>query len=178
MTSLTWRRTSSSTAPSGCLAIFFLIFLLAGAAIVWFLFARPAFKVVKAQAWPAVDCTVVESLVEESSDSDGTTYRAKVVAAYAFNGSEYRSGSYDFSGSVYSSGYGGKAAIVAQYPVGTRTICYVNPEDPAEAVISREFRASYLFGLFGLLFFLPGLFGLIWVFSGGAKAKTEHVTVD
>jgi hypothetical protein len=178
MTSLTWRRTSSSSAPSGCLAIFFLIFLLAGAAIVWFLGARPMLKVADAQSWPAVDCTVVESLVEESSGDDGTTYRAKVVAAYTFQGAEHRSATYDFSGTVYSSGYEGKAAIVARYPVGTRTTCYVNAKDPSEAVISREFRATYLFGLFGLLFFLPGLFGLIWVFSGGAKGKTEHVMVD
>src|SRR5688572_12138242 len=179
MTSLTWRRTSSSSAPSGCLAIFFLIFLLAGAAIVWFLGARPMLKVGDAQSWPAVDCTVVESLVEESSDSDGgTTYRAKVVAAYTFNGAEYRSANYDFSGSVYSSGYDGKAELVSRYPVGMRTTCYANPQDPSEAVISREFRATYLFGLFGLLFFLPGLFGLIWVFSGGATGKTEHVMVD
>ena len=178
MTALTWRRTSSSSAPSGCLAIFFLIFLIVGAAVMWFLFVRPALRVVKAQAWPSVDCSVIESQVEESSDSDGTTYRAKVVTAYSFNGGEYRSGSYDFSGSVYSSGYDGKAEIVARYPVGTRTTCYVNPETPSEAVIARDFRATYLFGLFGLLFFLPGLFGLIWVFSGGAKTKTEHVKVD
>lgn len=179
MTSLTWRGDGSSRNPTGCLALFFLIFLGAGGAILWFLFARPALKVVKAQSWPAVDCSVVESQVEESSDSDGgTTYRAKVVAAYSFNGDEHRSGSYDFSGSVYSSGYEGKAKIVSRYPVGTRTTCFVNPESPSEAVISREFRATYLFGLFGLLFFLPGLFGLIWVLSGGVKSKTEHVKVD
>jgi hypothetical protein len=178
MSSLTWRRTSSSGMPSGCLAIFFLIFLLAGAAVLWFLFVRPALKVVKAQAWSAVDCTVVESQVEESSSDDGTTYRANVVTAYSFNGGEYRAGSYDFSGKVYSSGYDGKAKVVSQYPVGTRTTCYVNPEDPNEAVISRAFSATYLFGLFGLLFFLPGLFGLIWVLSGGVKTRTGLVKVD
>jgi hypothetical protein len=51
---------------------------------------------------------------------------------------------------------------VARYPAGSRTVAFVNPSNPAEAVLARSFSLSYLVGLFGLLFFLPGLFVLVW----------------
>jgi len=166
MKSLTGRKTSGE-APPGCLALFFLIFAVVGGGILWFLLLRPMIKVVAARSWEPVPCTVVESRVDESSSEDGTTYRPLIIAAYARNGGEHRA-PYDFSGNVYSGGYEGKAAVVARYPVGASTTCYVNPEDPAESVISRELVGSYFFGLFGLFFFLPGAIGVFWVLSGGS----------
>ena len=167
MKSLT-RRSKSGEAPPGCLALFFLIFAVVGGAILWFLLLRPVMKVAAARSWAPVPCTVVESRVDESSSDDGTTYRPLIIAAYAQDGTDFRA-PYDFSGNVYSGGYEGKAEIVARYPVGARTTCYVNPENPAESVISRDLTGSYFFGLFGLFFFLPGAIGVFWVLSGGAN---------
>ena len=169
MSSLTRRK--SNEMPAGCLVPFFLLFALAGGAILWFLLLRPVMKVAAAQSWPPVPCTVVESRVDESSGDDGSTYRAVVNAAYNVDGVDHRSASYDFSGTVYSSGYDGKAEIVARYPVGSQTTCYVNPDDTAEAVISRGLSGSYFFGLFGLLFFLPGIIGVAWVLGSRVRAK-------
>jgi len=158
---------------AGCMVLFFLIFAVVGGAILWFLLVRPMSKVIDARSWPPVPCTVVESRVDESSGEDGSTYRPLVNAAYHVDGVEHRSATYDFSGSVYSSGYDGKAEIVARYPVGAHITCYVNPDDTAEAVISRELSGSYFFGLFGLMFFLPGVIGMFWVLSGGFKSTTS-----
>lgn len=170
MSSLTERKKGGNP-PSGCMALFFLIFAVVGGGILWFLLVKPMGKVIAAQSWPPVPCTVVESRVDVSSGGeDGSTYKALVNAAYNVDGVEHRSATYDFSGSVYSSGYDGKAKIVARYPVGSQTTCYVNPDDTAEAVISRELSGSYFFGLFGLLFFLPGVIGMFWVLSGGLKS--------
>ncbi|HEX5715036.1 MAG TPA: DUF3592 domain-containing protein [Thermoanaerobaculia bacterium] len=170
MSSLTGRKRSGEM-PSGCLALFFLSFAVVGGGILWFLLLRPMMKVVGAQSWPPVPCTVVESRVDQSSGEDGSTYRPLVNAAYHVDGVEHRSATYDFSGSVYTSGYDGKAEIVARYPVGAQTTCYVNPDDTSEAVISRGLSGSYFFGLFGLMFFLPGIIGVFWVLSGGHKSE-------
>ena len=169
MSSLT-SRNKGGNPPSGCMALFFLVFAVVGGGILWFLLIQPLRKVVAARSWPPVPCTVVESRVDESSGDDGSTYRPLVHAAYHVDGVEHRSATYDFSGNVYSGGYEGKAEIVARYPVGAQTTCYVNPDNTAEAVISRDLSGSYFFGLFGLMFFLPGVIGMFWVLSGGLKS--------
>ena len=168
MSALT-RRKRGAEMPSGCMVLFFLVFAVVGGGILWFLLVRPMTKVIAAQSWPPVPCTVVESRVDESSGDDGSTYKVLVHAAFVYDGSEHKA-PYDFSGSVYSGGYDDKAEIVARYPVGSRTTCYVNPDNPAESVISRQLSGSYFFGLFGLLFFLPGVLGMFWVLSGGLKS--------
>ncbi len=169
---------SSTGSPPGCLALFFLVFVVVGAAIFWFLSVKPLSKVMAAQTWPPVPCMVIESHVEESSDSDGTTYKAVVTSSYSYQGRDYRAARYDFT-NFLSSGYEGKAAVVARYPPGTWAECYVNPQDPTEAVLHRSPSARYLVGLFGLLFMLPGLFGVIWVLRAvaGVGGRKEAYTV-
>ena len=177
MSSLTQRRKSGEPG-SGCLAIFFLLFAIVGGALLWFLLIRPMLKVNAARSWEAVPCTVVESRVDESSGDDGSTYKALVNASYRYGGAEHQA-PYDFSGKTYSSGYDGKAEIVARYPVGSRITCYVNPEDPSESVISREMSGAYLFGLLGLFFMLPGIIGLFWMMRGGAtRSRVVAVKPD
>jgi uncharacterized protein DUF3592 len=174
---LSSRSSRASNAPPGCMVLFFLVFFVAGAAVLWFLTLRPVSRVVAAQMWPAVPCLVVESHVDESSDSDGTTYKAVIHTSYTYEGRQYTSNRYDFV-DVYSSGYDGKKAVVDQYPAGAQTTCYVNPADPSEAVLKRGFSARYLVGLVGLIFLLPGLIGMIWVVSAGRKRKAPSLLVD
>lgn len=166
----------SAGASVGCLGLFFLVFFTAGAALLWLFSIRPMLKVQDARTWPPVPCTVTESRVEESRDSDGTTYKAVITGSYAYQGQEYGGARYDFT-NYSSSGYDGKAAIVARYPVGTRTECYVNPADPAEAVLDRSASSRYLLGLFGLIFMLPGLFGGVWALRGGGR-KDGYAVAD
>ncbi|MEA2560640.1 MAG: hypothetical protein QOH06_2144 [Acidobacteriota bacterium] len=173
MSAFTLRKKGGGEPGAGCMALFFLAFAVVGGGVLWFLLVRPLVKVAAARSWPPVPCTVVESRVDaSSSDDDGTTYKVLINASYAYGGGEYKA-PYDFSGSVHSSGYEGKAQIVARYPVGSRTTCYVNPEDPAESVILRDLAGNYFLGLFGLMFFLPGVIGMFWVLSGGFKSGTS-----
>ena len=175
MSAFTSKARRSGEPGRGCLAVFWLAFAVVGGGILWFIFLRPVLKVTDARSWDPVPCTVVESRVDESSSDDGTTYKALVNASYVYQGAEHQA-PLDFSGNTYSAGYDGKAETVARYPVGSRTTCYVNPEDPAESVISREIVGSYFFGLFGLFFFLPGVIGLVWMFRGGDR-KSRVVSV-
>jgi Protein of unknown function (DUF3592) len=167
---ITSRRRGSSSAPHGCMIPFGLVFMVAGGAILWFLTFRPVLRVLDAQTWPEVPCTVVESHVEESSDSDGSTYKAVVTFNYLYEGREFTSSRWDFT-DFSSSGYEGKAEVVARYPAGSRAVAYVNPSNPSEAVLVRNFSLRYLLGLFGLMFFLPGLFLVIWGVGSRAKGK-------
>jgi hypothetical protein len=175
---ITSLRRRTANAPPGCLILFALVFMAAGGAMFWLLTLRPVLRVLDAQTWPEVPCTIVESHVEESSDSDGTTYKFAVTFNYLYEGRELTSSRYDFT-DFYSSGYDGKAKMVARYPAGSRTVAYVNPSNPSEAVLARSFSLSYLVGLFGLLFFLPGLFILIWgVGSRGNRGKGLDLVTD
>lgn len=170
-------RSRTSNAPPGCMIPFALLFMAAGGAMFWFLTLRPILRIVEAQGWPEVPCTIVESHVAESSGDDGSTYKVAVTFTYNYEGRDYTSDRYDFT-SFYSSGYDGKAEVVARYPAGSRTIAYVNPSDPSEAVLVRSFSLRYFLGLFGLLFFLPGLFLLVWTINSHRKPANLALVTD
>lgn len=165
---LSQRRSSGS--PQGCLIPFFGLFLAAGLAASWFLLVKPVREFLAARSWAEITCVVEASRVEESSDSDGTTYRPVIDYTYTYGGREYRSSRYQFM-EVSSSGYRGKAQLVARYPPGARRPCYVNPDSPAEAVLNRDLGWSYLFGLLPLAFVAVGAGGLLFTLRGGFQSS-------
>lgn len=128
-----------------------------------------------AQSWPAVPCTILSSDVGTHSSSDGgDTYSIEIRYTYEWDGVPYESSQYNFFGGS-SSGYSGKAAVVAQYPVGATRECYVNPETPATAVLNRAFSPTYLIGGFGLIFVVIALF-LLFHRSRKSAALSESGT--
>lgn len=145
---------------TGCLVLFGAVFALIGGVAFWFAFMRPVSWTLAARSWQETPCVIVESRVLEGSSSDGATYKADVHFAYTFEGGEYRSNRFDFF-DVYSSGRSGKEEIVAYYSPGLRTVCWVNPENPSEAVLKRDFLPVYLLGLLPLLFVAVGV-GIAW----------------
>lgn len=149
-------------------------FLLVGGLLVYFFFVRPAMRILEARSWEPVSCTIVESRVQEHSGDDGSTYSVAVAFTYSWGGSEHRSDRYKFMGGS-SSGYDSKAKIVAALPPGTRTTCWVNPEDPADAVVERGFTPDLLFGLIPLVFFLAGLTGVVSLASGSLVHKRSRL---
>jgi hypothetical protein len=154
--------------------LFLLLFLVGSGAALHLVFLRPVFKMLSARVWPAVPCVVISSEVRSHS-GNGTTYRVYVFYGYEFNGREFKSDTYDFMGGS-SSGYEGKRAVVARYPPGTKAVCYVNPEEPAEAVLERGFTPDLLFGLIPLVFMFFGAFGLVAALSQRRKAATKKRT--
>jgi hypothetical protein len=138
---------------------FFAVFALAGGAGMYFLLIRPALKVLDARDWDAVPCTVISSRVKSHSGDDGTTYSVDILYSYKSHGREFRANRYNFVGGS-SGGYDGKVKVVAQYPPGAKSICYVNPEDVNEAVLHRGFTPVMWFGLLPGLFLAIGLAGM------------------
>jgi hypothetical protein len=147
--------------------LFFGVFFVLGGALTYACFIRPWMGITQARHWPAVSCRVISSRVQAHSGKS-TTYSADILYAYTVEGGEYHSNRYDFLGGS-SGGYGSAANIVAQYPAGATASCYVNPHDPTDAVLDREFTPAILIGLFPAAFFFVGVGGLVWVSVGGGR---------
>lgn len=155
---------------------FFSIFFLLGSVFFYFFFIRPGMRATEARHWVETPCRIVSSRVGEHSGQHGSTYSVDIVFSYMVDGRGFTSAHYGFMGGS-SSGYAGKAAIVRRYPPGMRTVCYVNPSNPADAVIERGFTKEMLFGLIPAVFVLIGLVGMIatrkrqWTADGAARWK-------
>lgn len=144
--------------PQG-VSLFFGVFLLIGLAGGYGFFVKPLLRIAEARSWTSVPCTIVSSRIASHSDSDGTSYSVEVIYRYAIDGRDYTAARYKFmTGS--SSGYRGKAEIVAQLPAGKQRVCYVNPQDPTDAVLERGFTHDLWFGLIPLVFAVVGAAGL------------------
>jgi len=138
---------------------FFSIFALAGLGMLYPLGIRPVLKTLVAEDWVETPCNVLRAQVKSHSDDDGTTYSVYILYEYEFDGQTYKSDRYTFMGGS-SSGHAGKARVVEQYKSASSPVCYVDPQDPSQAVLKRGFHAALLFGLFPLPFLMVGLGGI------------------
>jgi hypothetical protein len=173
---------ASGKGGAGCLVLFGLVFAGFGSLFVVIFFLLPLMRALNAHGWVEVPCTIIESRVGESSDSDGTTYRVEVRFAYHFQpgalepdpqAPRYESTRYDFAEGIYTSGYDGKAAEVALLAPGTQTTCRVDPENPAEAVLRPGIPGEVWFGLIPLIFPLVGIAIMIAGFRGMRRQRLE-----
>ena len=152
---------------------FFGIFLVVGLAVSYFVLWKPWSQWISARSWEEIPCRIVSSQVTESSRLGWLHVQGRhhlhVRGRGRWRAPRLR---YDFMmGST--SGYDGKAAIVARYPPGTQATCWVNPKNATESVISRDFSLTYLIGLFPLIFVAVGGGGMIWVLRHGRKAAAQ-----
>lgn len=156
-------------------AAFFSIFLLAGIIACYHFFIKPVLGIQQASIWPAVSCEIISSRVKTHDGDNSTTYSVDIVYRYSFNQRTYTSNRYQFQQGS-SSNYRGKAAVVSQFPVGSRVACYVNPDDPTEAVIERGFTAGLWFGLIPLVFVVVGAGGVWFACFGKSRIASTALT--
>jgi hypothetical protein len=85
-----------------------------------------------------------------------TTYRTDILYRYTRGGETFHSNRYSFTenGSVTT---GGRERVLQQYPPGASAVCYVNPSDPSESVLTRRVSPTAAFGAVPLAAFLLGL---------------------
>jgi len=159
----------------GVLTIFFAIFALVGAGMLYPLLIRPIAKTLDARNWPETPCKILSAKVGSHSSDDGTTYSIDIFYEYEFQGGQYKSSRYGFIGGS-SSGSSGKAKVVNSYRKAKNPVCYVNPKNPAEAVLKRGFHAGLLIGLIPIPFFAIGAGGLIHTFR--SKKRRRKSTID
>ena len=125
------------------------------------MFISPVMSIMDAKEWVATPCVVERSELQTHTGDDSTTYEVDILYRYEFNGRTYRSNRYWFASS--SSNYDVRDDIVDRHEPGTETTCYVNPDNPSQAVIDRRWKSEMWFGLFPLIFVLVGLGGLVGV---------------
>ena len=154
---------------TGCVVALFTEFLLMGLVVTWLSVSGPALRINKARHWPSAPCTVLSSEVESHS-GEGASYSILITYEYQYNGQRYTSDRYSFfAGS--SIGRSGKAKVVAAHPPGRETVCYVNPDDPSDAVLHRGLTADMWFRLVPLLFVVIGAAGVVFGLRSWRRAR-------
>lgn len=109
----------------------------------------PLSNVQKSAAWESVPATVVSSEIgvkkRDSSSFNkhdlSVYYSIKITYQYEYNGKTYFGDRYDFFRSKDQYSTFGKTQmqeITKQYPRGKKFFCWINPQNPGEAVISRD----------------------------------------
>ena len=154
----------------GCAAAFFGLFFAVGLGLFYFFFAKPAMRIAAARSWRETPCVVLSSRVRTHEGDDGDTYSVDVLYEYDFGGRTYQSNRFQFLGGS-SGGRAAKEAVVARHPPGTRTVCWVDPADPQEAVLVRSFTKDYWVGVVPLVFLAAGGGGLLWIASTARKKR-------
>ena len=151
--------------PMWVAVTFPLITLLAGIIPLVFGVLVPLQKNAQAAHWQEVPAQVVGSrLLSEkrrSRNSTYTVYKAEVTYTYKFKGKVYSSNRHDMFSDGYSSNYDRQNRSVKENPPGRQRSCFVDPDAPAEAVLSREVPRNELIfeGVcFGLLAAAGGVF--------------------
>lgn len=156
------------------LVLFFSFFALMGGGFLWFIFLKPIVQITSAKSWVELPCTISKSQVETHEGDGSSTYAINIKFKYQFDSRWYNGGQYNFSfGS--SSGHQSKNEVVFKYPVGMKTICYVNPRNPQEAVINREFYDELWFSLIPFIFLLFGVFGVFFSLRYNFKKENSQI---
>jgi hypothetical protein len=163
---------TSTRTGAGYLALFALPFAAVGVgALIWAVSTLLDWRA--ASGWVEVPAQLVSLELQEHDGDDSTTYETTATYRYDYAGQTYTSGRVaidsgadnigDFQHRLYH-------ALRAAQERGAPVTAYVDPEEPANAVLNRELRAGLLAlkGVFAVLFGIVG-FGLLFGARLGAK---------
>lgn len=158
---------SSATKGIGCAFLFLLPFAVVGIGATgfgWYSWYRHH----AAMSWTETPCTILSAKLEEHQGDDSTTYELTAEYEYAMDGGMVRSsrvsiwGGSDNIGSFHQRAYASISPLVGKED-GFH--CYVNPNDPRDAILIRDLRWEMLAfaTVFASVFGLVGVGGLIAV---------------
>lgn len=88
----------------------------------------------RSKSWPTCEGKIVESFVEEKTDTDGTTYRARIKYEYKVNGSTFNCDNISFE-AIGSLDQEVATRYIGQFCIDDRVKVYYNPQDKYEAVL-------------------------------------------
>jgi hypothetical protein len=142
--------------------LFFGVFALVGG-MGTYLFGKSAWNSVQPHFWQRTPCTIVESQAAgaalERTSKDGAAFTLRY--SYDVGGKEYTSGMVRTDG-LNREGWN-TANLLSKYRKGDKTTCWVDPGNPAVAVLERESPWLALVPLFPFVFFAIGAGGIIGV---------------
>lgn len=126
------------------------------------IFVALVIPALSARNWPATQCTILTSKVQQHQDEDGPTYSAEITFQWTVDGKQYQGGQYYIHG--LNGSKSDAESRVEQYKVGSVTECYYDPDDPSTAVLNRDIHwITLLMPLIPTVFLVVG--GAIVYFS-------------
>ena len=133
-----------------------LLLMLAGSVFVAWLWHGYKFAE-ETRHWPSMPCIVVSSQVlsERRSINSPMSYRAGIRYRFTYEGKTW-TGSQVRRVEGWSSDEGKAREIVANYPAGRSTQCFVNPAKPEAAILEHSTLAARYAIWFPLLFMVGG----------------------
>jgi hypothetical protein len=142
------------------LSLFFLFFFALGSLFELFL-VREFGRALGQRFWAKVPCRIVASEVRERDDRE-EPFAFAVRYEYDYAGGPHTGSAYkrNYSG---SGKYSDAQSLMQKHPVGLRTVCYVNPDNPGAAVLRRDSLAIGLAVLFPLIFVAIGAGGIYFL---------------
>jgi hypothetical protein len=160
--------TASNRSGKAWIVVLGLVLIGAGAVGAWFLLtAYRRTKEVREQ-WQTTTTTIDRSEMEEVKDGLNAAPRFEVVIKYSYTVNLESIESYRVTradGNMNGrpkltrslSDKSAAEALLAKYPLGQQTVCYVNPKDPKQAVLDSGNMGSIYSIWFPLLFVAGGL---------------------
>ncbi|MCX8038738.1 MAG: DUF3592 domain-containing protein, partial [Candidatus Sumerlaeia bacterium] len=163
---------SNSSSNLGCAgraigSFVFLLFFFVGSTMT-FVVAREAYRNARSHSWPTVECEILSSGVHDVGGED--PYQIQIAYRYTYDGEQYTSERYSFGGARYSS-YNKAQRLADRFPAGGKARCYVNPENPTEAILQPQSPMVGFVCLFTVLFAVIGAGGLYLLWFGGWRPK-------
>ena len=157
------KKDAPMTKGAACLLLVFgMAFLSFGGFASWSLCIRPLYGWLSSANWVSLPTRIVSSELDyQRGSKGGATYCIHIQYVYKVNGIPYTGSRYDFfSSDIHTNiGVSKMRDIVSSMPKGKEITCLVNPNNPNDSVISREFPASIIIRmLFSLTFLGIGLF--------------------
>jgi Protein of unknown function (DUF3592) len=131
------------------------LFLMAlGSFFMWYLWAFFQ-KSSRMDHWVETPCVIEKSEVDDSGFNQhyGKKYALVTVYRYQFKGQEYVGQRFKRIQPV-GSHFEKISKLAQETPAGQATLCFVNPDDPASAVLKKDTKGS----IYSIWF--PGLFAL------------------
>jgi hypothetical protein len=102
-------------------------------------------------SWPAVPCLIESSFVQDVGGD--TPYAFRVSYRYELAGKQYEGRNYNEHG-MRSHDIAVIDRLSRSFPIGSERVCYVDPRNPASAVLAHE--AVWFTALFSALMFIAG----------------------
>lgn len=96
------------------------------------------YKYTETVKWTKYPCNIISSHVTFYGKG---RYKVEVNYSYEVNGQKYISDKYEITETTFNGKDAGN--FINLYRAGTKTICYVNPEKPEEAVINNGLTSGF-----------------------------------
>jgi hypothetical protein len=157
--------------------LFFLVFFAAGAFFTSLLI-RDVAQSARTYSWRKTECRIESSHVTEDRRSgDSSPYQFEVEYNYSIGQRVYSSTRHTRAESRFAD-YNQAQRLVDRYPAGARSVCYVNPSNPTEAVLDRPSLWMALTLGFPLIFVAIGAGGVYftWRSRGRPAEKARPIS--